>query len=489
MLNDDTMQAANGDFGFNWVRRSLRLLLRATIVWVLPVAAASAQQTLDEVSVRIWGDTGEEQARLWVDNRVVGTRQVTNGATTWTVFADVDELVEVEFYNNGTSANGRDKNLWVNWVEVNGTRIETESRDVFSTGTYTPATNCAAGFKQLEILHCNGRFSYAFGDILPTSTPAPTNGCIDAGGYVRSALGDCVGVEDGVRLSNFKPFMRDTDVHRITQRGQVVEGKRIVGCVVIAAPDVEFRNNTVECYASRDINNSPSPYPGNNGPVTVLYSAPNALVEHNTLVCKKKFNDVAACDYGVYIHGQNSVARFNDVSGAVDGFDASHGARIEYNYVHHFGTAWEEWRADDPNIGEADWSHADGVQVYDRDHGGIIIRGNHFDSGLVGSNGGDRESGLQAVLAHQYSGVGGGAIRIEQNLVTGRWPSLRLACLGGADCTIADNTINSYYRTNTNAINVDRSHSSTRVSCNVFTDGQMVQDNRVFGGTPDNSIC
>ena len=113
MLNDDTMQAANGDFGFNWVRRSLRLLLLATIVWVLPVAAASAQQTLDEVSVRIWGDTGEEQARLWVDNRVVGTRQVTNGATTWTVFADVDELVEVEFYNNGTSANGRDKNLWV----------------------------------------------------------------------------------------------------------------------------------------------------------------------------------------------------------------------------------------------------------------------------------------------------------------------------------------------------------------------------------------
>ncbi len=449
------------------------------LVVFLALFAASAPQADaaadDVVSVRLWGETGTERARLRVDGQLVATRYVSTSATTWTVRTPVDSEVKVEFDNDATH-NGRDRNLWVNWVEVNGRgRIQTESPEVHSTGTWSRSNGCGPGHKQSETLHCNGAFTYEFdgGGSNPTS-------CIGPEGWVRATPGQCVGVPDEQQLTNYRSSMRDTDVYRFTQDGQVIEGKRFVGCVVIEARNVTFRNNHVECYASRDVNNSPGPYPGNNGPVLVASSAANATVEHNTLVCRKKSVDVAPCDFGVYLWGPDSVARYNDLYGMVDGFDPNNRATIEYNYIHDLSTAFEEWRND--------YSHADGVQMYMANSGGLVIKGNHFRGRP--SQGGERDSGLQGVLIQRTSGVSGrAAIQIENNLFEGFWPSLRIACVGDADCMIRNNTVDARYKSTSAVYLRGNTSSDTRVICNRFTDGSLIQSSHVDSGSADNRSC
>ena len=76
-------------------------------------------------------------------------------------------------------AAGIDENLRVDAIAIDGVRYETESPDVFSTGTWKPADGIVPGFRQDEFLHATGYFQFA-----DSSNGSTTNITINAFGSV-----------------------------------------------------------------------------------------------------------------------------------------------------------------------------------------------------------------------------------------------------------------------------------------------------------------
>ena len=74
-------------------------------------------------------------------------------------------------------AAGIDENLRVDAIAIDGVRYETESPDVFSTGTWKPADGIVPGFRQDEVLHATGYFQFA-----DPSNGATTNITVNAFG-------------------------------------------------------------------------------------------------------------------------------------------------------------------------------------------------------------------------------------------------------------------------------------------------------------------
>jgi hypothetical protein len=68
------------------------------------------------------------------------------------------QTVRVEFLND--RARPVDRNLVVDAIEVNGTRYQTEETNVASVGAWTRTNGCGPGFKETEVLHCNGHFTF-----------------------------------------------------------------------------------------------------------------------------------------------------------------------------------------------------------------------------------------------------------------------------------------------------------------------------------------
>ncbi|WP_419190059.1 carbohydrate-binding domain-containing protein [Stieleria marina] len=57
-------------------------------------------------------------------------------------------------------ATGTDRNLRVDSVTIEGVTLQTESPDVFSTGTWKPEDGIVPGFRESETLHSDGYFQY-----------------------------------------------------------------------------------------------------------------------------------------------------------------------------------------------------------------------------------------------------------------------------------------------------------------------------------------
>jgi hypothetical protein len=321
----------------------------------------------------------------------------------------------------------------------------------------------------------------------PIDGAAAGPSCVSPEGHVNPVPGRCVGVATDVALTDYRADMSDTDLHVIDTPGAVVEGRNILGCVVVRAPNVTLRNNRIECHRSRDINDSASPYLGN-GPVTIESGAEGALVEHNTLVCRKRHPDTAACDYGIFLGA--GIAAFNDLSGMVDGFDPRSNVSISYNYVHDFGTAYEEWREDAFPGESTHYSHADGVQLYDRGTGNVTIRGNYFRGVDEAGSREARNQGMQALLLQAASDEPVRPdIEIAHNMIEGYWPSLRIACVAGASCDIFANTIDANYADHPAVIYLVGADARTRSRCNRFTDGRPVTSANTEGGASSTEGC
>src|SRR5262249_22996870 len=71
------------------------------------------------------------------------------------------DRIRVALVNDGTTPTGGDRNLYVDGVTIDGVKFESEAPDVYSTGTWDPATNSLVpGFRQTEALHYDGYFQY-----------------------------------------------------------------------------------------------------------------------------------------------------------------------------------------------------------------------------------------------------------------------------------------------------------------------------------------
>ena len=119
----------------------------------------------DLVTIRARGDEGVEQFNLVLAGETVATYSVGTALEDYSFVANSAVSagdVRIEFLNDAYDPdNGIDNNLIVDYIEIEGQRFETESSEVYSTGTWLPADGIVPGFRQSETLHTDGYFQYA----------------------------------------------------------------------------------------------------------------------------------------------------------------------------------------------------------------------------------------------------------------------------------------------------------------------------------------
>lgn len=117
------------------------------------------------IRIRARGDEGGEQMRLLIDGRVVGSYSVAGEFRDFE-FRGPDTVhpgqIRVAFSNDlYDPVRSIDRNLTVDYLQLNGVVYQTESRQVFSSGTWLPADGIQPGFGRGETLHTNGYFQFA----------------------------------------------------------------------------------------------------------------------------------------------------------------------------------------------------------------------------------------------------------------------------------------------------------------------------------------
>ena len=136
----------------------------------LTAEALEERQMLSTVQIFAAGTTGQEQIQLVIDGNAVATySDLGNGADAGvfqTLTFETDESVtgdqiRIDFVNDlFDQATGTDRNVRIDAIAIDNVRFETESPEVFSTGTYTDG-GIEPGFGRGDVLHTNGFFQYA----------------------------------------------------------------------------------------------------------------------------------------------------------------------------------------------------------------------------------------------------------------------------------------------------------------------------------------
>ncbi len=130
----------------------------------LQVEALESRTMLSSVQIFAAGDLGNEQFALQIDGETVQEFTASTELSTFD-FSTTENItadqVRIQFLNDQFDPQaGIDANLRVDAVVIEGVRFETETANVFSTGTYT-ADGLAPGFGRGEVLHTNGYFQFA----------------------------------------------------------------------------------------------------------------------------------------------------------------------------------------------------------------------------------------------------------------------------------------------------------------------------------------
>ncbi|TWU02788.1 DUF4347 domain-containing protein [Stieleria varia] len=118
------------------------------------------------VTIFAAGYQGGEDMSLQIDGRTVASW--SNLTTQSAAFSVVSarpiqaDSVRVVFTNDQYDPNeGVDANLIVDRIEIDGVVYETESPDVYSTGSWLPSDGIVPGFRESEMLNVNGYFQFA----------------------------------------------------------------------------------------------------------------------------------------------------------------------------------------------------------------------------------------------------------------------------------------------------------------------------------------
>ncbi len=120
-------------------------------------------QTEGALVVRAKGDTGDERFQVVVGGEVVHSQNVSTDWHDYDVgVADDVEVADIQIASiNDAYRLPYDRNLRVDYIELEGTRYQSEAPETLSTGTYRSSSPCRPGHQRSEALHCNGYFQYA----------------------------------------------------------------------------------------------------------------------------------------------------------------------------------------------------------------------------------------------------------------------------------------------------------------------------------------
>jgi glucose/arabinose dehydrogenase len=136
-----------------------------------PIQIADGRNLKSRVLVRARGNQGGEQFRLQINGKVAAVFTTTAEFQTF-VFQSSEKLttskIRVEFFNDARdSVIGLDNKLIVDYIEVDGVRIETENPDVLSTGSWQEGDGIQPGFQRGSRLDAEGYFEFPVGVFQP----------------------------------------------------------------------------------------------------------------------------------------------------------------------------------------------------------------------------------------------------------------------------------------------------------------------------------
>jgi len=151
---------------------SLVLHCNGTFAYSVPSGTVLGRtaETGPAVSVRAVGRSGGEQMQIRINGKIVASATVGSQWEVVRAALPVGTAVtsaEVQFVNDGT-----DRDLRVDYLEVDGQRFQSESSNTRALGTYVDGS-CAERGSSSEWLHCSGWFRYAVADTGTTPTAAP----------------------------------------------------------------------------------------------------------------------------------------------------------------------------------------------------------------------------------------------------------------------------------------------------------------------------
>ena len=116
------------------------------------------------LQVRARGSEGGETFQVLVDDNVVGSFTTTTSDQIFTIESDqplTPDQIEIRFTNDLYDPdNGIDRNLIVDYIDIDGAIYQTEAPNVFSTGTWRPEDGIQPGFRDSQVLHGNGSFQF-----------------------------------------------------------------------------------------------------------------------------------------------------------------------------------------------------------------------------------------------------------------------------------------------------------------------------------------
>lgn len=120
----------------------------------------------EEVAITVVarGDEGDESFRVTSGGRTLADFTASSELEPYTFstnFFEPGSNLRVEFTNDFWDPDsGRDRNLIVDQILIDGFAYQTEAPGVFSTGTYRPDVGIQPGFPESETLHVDGYFEY-----------------------------------------------------------------------------------------------------------------------------------------------------------------------------------------------------------------------------------------------------------------------------------------------------------------------------------------
>ncbi len=205
------------------------------------------------ITIRAAGQTGEEQMLLQIDGTTVATFDNVGGDASnrdfQTFTYEVDGVsaddVRVVFSNDFYDpANGIDRNLTVDRIDIDGVTFETEADEVFSNGVWVSGVGFVEGFQNSETLGRNGYFQYAAGE-----NSVPQDGAFAIINEIHYNPGpDGVVDGDAEFIELYNPGDQDFDLSGASFEGfdlTFEEGATLVaGQYAIVAPSIELAEST-----------------------------------------------------------------------------------------------------------------------------------------------------------------------------------------------------------------------------------------------------
>jgi hypothetical protein len=178
--------------------------------------SAPSTPTIQTLAIRAMGRSGSEIMHLRVNGTAVKSWTV---ASQWNLYTfDVASTTsitqaEVQFVNDAST-----RDLRVDYLELTGTRFQSESSATLAKGSFTQSTGCNERRSTSEWLYCNGWFRYALDGeaepvtvVAPGSTlggPTPAAGSVNGSYTIAQVIDGTIGHGDGTNPNEEAPMGR-----------------------------------------------------------------------------------------------------------------------------------------------------------------------------------------------------------------------------------------------------------------------------------------